>query len=208
MKNIYVIGAQSTGKTTLVDALEECLSLDNSSRNGQSKQPYIIREVARKVLKEKGYSRVDIETSPTRALQLQQHILEAQHNAELEATAQDTSPWYISDRSGLDPIVYASIFGGAEAAETMLASEIWLEMEARMKAGVVVLCEAGCEWLIDDGTRWMPSDAEQWMRVDAAFRDMLEARGIRYDIVKKDMKGIGERVEFVRGLTPGDASRK
>jgi hypothetical protein len=164
MKNIYVIGAQSTGKTTLVDALEDCLSLDNSSRNGQSKQPYIIREVARKVLEEKGYSRVDIETSTTRALQLQQHILEAQHNAELEATAQGTSPWYISDRSGLDPIVYASIFGGAEAAETMLASEIWLEMEARMKAGVVVLCEAGLRMA---HRRWDTVDAEQRGAVDA-----------------------------------------
>jgi hypothetical protein len=162
--------------------------------------------VARKVLKEKGYSRVDIETSRTRALQLQQHILEAQHNAEREATAQGNSSWYISDRSGLDLIVYASIFGGAEAAEAMLASEIWLDMEARMKAGVVLLCEAGCTWLIDDGIRWMPSDAEQWMRVDVAFRDMLRARGIRYDIVKKDMKDIAERVEFVRGLM--DASRK
>ncbi|KAL1592613.1 hypothetical protein SLS60_011029 [Paraconiothyrium brasiliense] len=198
---LYVIGAQCTGKTTLVDALEKKFgqSETSCSTQGVLLKPVIIREVARTVLREKRFNRLDITTSPSRALRLQKHILDAQFAAEraitnLEAPAR----WYISDRSGLDPIVYAQLFVGEEAASDMLTSEEWRELEQRMKAGIVILCEAGCSWLIDDGTRLMPDGTTEWMRIDDAFRKQLFARGIRYTVVPKDMVSLEERVQLVQ----------
>lgn len=199
-KNIYIIGAQSTGKTTLVNALEAFYTMDNSTNKSRKSfpQPFIIREVARTVLKDKGFTREDITTSPSRALQLQKHILNAQREAESAASNDASLPWYICDRSGLDPIVYTQLFVGTKATEDMLASEAWKELEANMRAGIVMLCEAGCGWLIDDGTRLMPDNLEVWMRVDATFRRLLEARAIDYTVISKDMVSLDERVHVVR----------
>ncbi|KAF2681976.1 hypothetical protein K458DRAFT_371268 [Lentithecium fluviatile CBS 122367] len=194
---VYIIGAQCTGKTTLVNALED--SFHRNDLKQSTTKPLIIREVARTVLKEKQFSRDDITTSPSRALQLQKHILEAQFDAENAANAPEgPSSWYICDRSGLDPVVYAQLFVGEEAAGELLATETWKGLERRMKASIVILCEAGCSWLIDDGTRLMPEGMEQWMRIDTAFRSLLAVREIAYAVVPKDMIAIGERVELVK----------
>ncbi|KAG9196495.1 hypothetical protein G6011_01616 [Alternaria panax] len=187
---LYIIGAQCTGKTTLVNALEDAFSQGELSAPAQGvlSKPVTIREVARTVLRDKHFSRDDITTSPSRALQLQMHILDAQYEAEQTATGPDTrATWYISDRSGLDPIIYAQLFVGEDAAGEMLASGKWEELERRMKAGVVMLCEAGCSWLADDGTRLMPTGPGEWMRIDDAFRRQLAVRGIRYTLVPNDM---------------------
>ena len=76
MLNIYIIGAQCTGKSTLVDALEDCYKRSTYLKKEQ--HPLVIREVARKVLKEKHFNRSDITTSGSRSLEFQQHILAAQ----------------------------------------------------------------------------------------------------------------------------------
>lgn len=197
MKNVYIVGAQSTGKTTLVNALEASFNASNSAHEVRSPSPLIVREVARTVLQEKGFSREDITTSPTRALQLQRHILDAQYEAEVEASTSDVSPWYLCDRSGLDPIVYAKYFVGADAAAELLTSTSWLELEARMKEGIVFVCEAGCHWLKDDGIRLMPTDAEEWTRIDDAFRKLLDARGIPYSVISKDVMELQKRMKLV-----------
>ena len=194
---LYIVGAQGTGKTTLVDALENEFLRREAEAKGT--KPHIIREVARTVLKEKQFSRDDITSSPSRAFQLQEYILDAQFDAEQSAMTSDSLPmWYISDRSGLDPIVYAQLFVGDEAAEKMLASEKWKVLEKRMKTAVVILCEAGCSWLADDGTRLMPDGIEQWMRIDVAFRALLSARGIGFTVITKDMISLEERVKLVQ----------
>jgi nicotinamide riboside kinase len=196
MKNIYIIGAQSTGKSTLVNALEDWF--EESGHQDSTQRPLIIREVAREVLKKYNFKREDIATLPIRALQLQQHILAAQYDAETTACPTGASTWYICDRSGLDPIVYTKYFVGEHAAAEMLASKFWRELENRMKEGVVILCEAGCEWLRDDGVRLMPKDEEEWMHIDAVFRDLLRIRGIRFSTMSKGTTNLEERVEHVK----------
>ena len=198
MKNIYIIGAQSTGKTTLVNALEHAFTQTDGpfAAENQGEKPKVIREVARNVLKTFNFTRDDITTSPTRALQLQKHILKAQFEAEKEA-AQPPNPWYIADRSGIDPIVYASMFVGEVAAQEMLASDEWCKLEECMKRGIVFLCEAGTRWLLDDGIRLMPENEEKWMEVDQTFRRLLEAREIDYQVVSNQVSDINERVKAV-----------
>lgn len=199
---LYIIGAQCTGKTTLVNALEDAFHQRDTALpvTEVASRPVIIREVARKVLHDKHFSREDITASPSRSLQLQKHILDAQFEAEQAAIGLDTpqTTWYISDRSGLDPIIYAQLFVGEGAAGEMLASAKWKELERRMKAGVVVLCEAGCSWLADDGTRLMPDGTEAWMRIDDAFRKQLAGRGIHYTLVPNHVVSLQARVQLVQ----------
>lgn len=199
LRNVYIVGAQCTGKTTLVNALQE-----HYGRSKGVETPHIIREVARNVLAKYQFTRDDITTSPSRALQLQEHILEAQCEAEQVALRASSSVWYISDRSGLDPIAYARVFVGEEASKQLLASTAWTDLEERMKDGVVILCEAGCSWLVDDGTRLMPDTLEDWMRVDRAFRDLLEEREIHYHTMSKDLTDLAERVAMVNRWTTNE----
>ena len=195
MLNIYIIGAQCTGKSTLVDALEDCYKRSTYLKKEQ--HPLVIREVARKVLKEKHFNRSDITTSGSRSLEFQQHILAAQYNVETTASSTKSVSWYICDRSGLDPIAYTKCFVGESAAAEMLSSDTWHELEIRMKKGIVILCEAGCRWLQDDGVRLMPKNIEDWMRLDVAFRDLLKARGIGFFILSKDLEELKDRIECV-----------
>ena len=204
MRNVYIIGAQLTGKTTLINALDAEFNIErNASICNSVQRPTIIREVARTVLRTKGYSREDIISSPARALQLQRDILEAQHEAETVASSESPESWYICDRSGLDPIVYASCYVGAEAVAEMLASDIWLASERRMKVAFVILCEAGCQWLVDDGIRLMPTDPNEWMRMDTTFRSLLDARCIAYTVLPHDLVDLSKRVEYVRSIIAG-----
>lgn len=103
--NIYVVGAQSTGKTTLVSALEAHYSSrahcgrDAEEKEGERRKedkarttashsyhyPLIIREVARKLLDERRWKGDTITTSAGQALALQKLIVHAQSLAEQEA---------------------------------------------------------------------------------------------------------------------------
>ncbi|KAF2261916.1 hypothetical protein CC78DRAFT_607082 [Lojkania enalia] len=66
---IYITGAQSTGKMTLANCLEGFYGSLNGTDSG-TLLPDIIRPVTSAVLKE-NFSRLDITSSPTRAIQLQ-----------------------------------------------------------------------------------------------------------------------------------------
>lgn len=193
--NIWIVGPQSTGKTTLVQALKERFR-SCGRLSGVLPDPCIIREVARSVLQKHDYTRDDITNSPSRALELQKLILKAQYHAE-NAALDITDGWFISDRSGLDPMVYAEIFVGDDAAKQMANSDEWNVLGDRMRKGLVVLCEAGCSWLVDDGTRLMPKDLEDWKRVDAAFRRLLKAMAIDVIVIPHTMSDLQDRVDVV-----------
>lgn len=183
--NIYVVGAQSTGKTTLVDALEaHFANPDNRIQNGvHIPIPGVIREVARGVLAQHGFTRDDIRISTERCLELQQHILAAQWQHERDTLGK--SGWLISDRSGLDPIIYAQQFGGTNGASQLLHGENWQELRERMRSSVVVVCSPHAKFLKDDGVRLMPQNLQEWEDVHIAFCDMLKESGIDY-IVRGD----------------------
>lgn len=189
-KNIYIIGAQCTGKTTLVNALKDHFT---RFREQDVTEPIVISELARNVLQKLNINREEIASSPEKSLKLQTAILKAQHKAETEANGQ----FIISDRSGIDPIVYTRLSVSENAAQDLLASTEWDELERNMKDGLVFVCEAGCTWLVDDGTRWMPTDLEHWNRFDQAFRKLLSERAIEYGIVQRDVTQIDERVKLV-----------
>ncbi|KAK0509824.1 hypothetical protein JMJ35_008218 [Cladonia borealis] len=71
--------------------------------------------VARSVFREHHFTADDIVTSKPRALQLQRLIFNAQSKAK-QSFGQE---WYITDRSGLDPLAYAHRYVGDEEAWLM-----------------------------------------------------------------------------------------
>ncbi|KAK5170251.1 uncharacterized protein LTR77_004837 [Saxophila tyrrhenica] len=189
-KNIFIIGAQCTGKTTLVEALADFYA----SRQVEP-PPKIVSEVARNVMRRVDIHRHDIANTPERCLVLQEAIIQAQYDAESDLEVRRS--WYISDRSGLDPVVYARLLVGEEGKQRLLELPTYSILEERMKQGLVFVCEAGCSWLVDDGTRLMPKDQEEWRRIDQAFRQLLQERGIEYVLVPSSVVGMRDRVDIV-----------
>lgn len=194
-RNIYVVGAQCTGKTTLVDALgEHFRNPTNRIWHGDTiPEPLLVKEVARTVLREHNFAAADITSSAERALQLQRLILQAQDQAEEAAR----SGWFVSDRSGLDPIIYAKVYASEDAALGMLETASWVRLREKMRNAAVFVCEAGPKWLTDDGVRLMPRDDEDWTSLHGVFCKVLRDSDIEFTIVSKEMTDLSERVALV-----------
>jgi predicted ATPase len=188
-RNIYIVGAQNTGKTTLVKALRDHFNQD------ETYPPRVITEVARTVLEKHSFTADDIKSSPARALALQQLILQAQVNAERLALKE--GKWFISDRSGIDPIVYAVKHVSKDAKSHLIKSAEWLELRDRMRESVIVVCEAGADWLTDDGVRLMPESREDWIDFHQLFCRCLDELGLNYEVLPCGTTSLRERVSFV-----------
>ena len=191
--NIYVVGAQSTGKSTLVNALASHFEQHDALAGNAYPRPEVINEVARGVLQRHSFTANDIVSSKSRSLELQRLILEAQREAEVAAGHE----WYISDRSGLDPLVYARQYVGVDETGTLMRTDAWQDLERRMKSGLVIVCEAGGEWLVDDGVRLMPQDRDAWIQMHSNFCEMLDKLGIAFHVLPVSIRELGARIEFV-----------
>ena len=193
-RNIYIVGAQCTGKTTLVNALEQHFTAQPSFQKSAYDRPLVIKEVARKVLQQHNFKAEDITNSETRALELQTLILNAQLNAEAQF---DDSEWFISDRSGMDPIIYAKQYVGEDAANDLMNTSTWKMLEKAMRGSLMVVCEAGVDWLTDDGVRLMPKDNQSWIELHNLFCRSLDLVGLEYVVLSRHVVHLNERVDFV-----------
>ncbi|RYP72552.1 hypothetical protein DL769_004426 [Monosporascus sp. CRB-8-3] len=171
LPNIYIVGSQCTGKTTLVNALIERLS-----HSPPAERPSVIEEGARIILQTRGFKADEVRSSKDRTMELQRLIMEAQFESEKRCLERGT--WYISDRSALDAVVYARKYAGREAATELSKSAKWAEMRDRMARSLVIICEAGANWLKDDGLRLMPTSREEWLEVHSEFCQALEDFGL------------------------------
>lgn len=191
--NVYIVGPQSTGKTSLVNKLRS--EVGNWLNHTSIDEPQIVSEVARTVLSKHNFTAVDVKSSPQRCFTLQKLILDAQALAEAEALVQ--SRWFISDRSGVDPLVYTKRYVSAEAALDLQRQDTWIEVRARMADSLIVVCESGTPWLTDDGIRLMPESREEWLQLFKDFCEVLDGIGLQYSVVPRDMLDISERATFV-----------
>lgn len=188
-RNIYIVGAQCTGKTTLVHALERFFALNTETIT----PPRIVTELARKVLREIDFKTADIRDSPTLSFELQKLILQRQYKAEIIPDGE----WLISDRSAVDPVMYAKHLCGEDAVQDMLNTSEWGVLSQSMRASTVVVCEAGTDWLKDDGVRLMPENRNDWMELHNKFCDFMVERGIPFVVLPNTTTDIESRVEFV-----------
>jgi predicted ATPase len=100
MLRVFICGAHSTGKTTLLNRL-----LSEPDQN----QLHAVNEVARNIIAENGWQKNDFDPkiNPHIFYDLQVKILQAQLRIDEEFCNQNRS--YISDR-GLDPIIYCQMY--------------------------------------------------------------------------------------------------
>lgn len=103
MLRVFICGAHSSGKTTLLKGL--------LAEPGHDFR--VVNEIARQILAENGWQAEDFnpKINPTTFYDFQQQILRAQSHRDVELCGQNTS--YISDR-GLDPIIYCKMYLGEE----------------------------------------------------------------------------------------------
>ncbi|PQE34072.1 P-loop containing nucleoside triphosphate hydrolase protein [Rutstroemia sp. NJR-2017a WRK4] len=167
LPNIYLIGPQCAGKTTLLEALRVYYAIDANREfeNHRAERPAIIEEVVRRVMRRKGFNVQDLK-NVDRGFELQRCVLLEQYNAEEMLQGE----WYISDRSGLDALVYAKAF----AAKKLENTEEWNRLRTRMQDALVVFCEAGiADWLSEDEVRMAYSNTAEWERLNEEFHAML-----------------------------------
>lgn len=200
--NVYIVGAQCTGKTTLVNRLAQHFH-DNPPPAGP---PAIIKEVARTVLVKHNFTANDITSSQERCLLLQRLILEAQAKAEREVLQGEAS-WFISDRSGVDPMAYAAQPVGEAADEELMGSPDWVELRERMQGSLIVVCEAGASWLTDDGVRLMPANMDEWKAFHELFCRMLSRMALDSVVLSSSVADLGDQVKFVLENMEGRAGK-
>ena len=176
-----------------ISALDEYFEQYRTYLSEPVTRPQYIKEVARSVLREHHFTAGDIATSKPRALQLQRLILNAQSKAE-QSFGQE---WYITDRSGLDPLAYAHRYVGDEEARQLRQEEAWQDVEKRIREGLVIVCGIGGEWLVDDGIRLMPESRDDWVKIQSVFCSLLDELGMQYTILPSSVRNLGSRVDFV-----------
>lgn len=185
---VYVIGPSSTGKTTLCNAVAKSVGLSTRC---------YITEVARQVMRSKGYTRADVGTiEMQRAIMLAQ--LEKEANAFARARWGNNEGLILSDRSGIDPIVYAIMTakgeGEARQKEDMLANIPAFQMALRRyKDAIFLLLNPVEEWLVDDGVR----NLDNHERCIKVFRQVLDKFGIKYQEMGAETKRIEDRVRLL-----------
>ncbi|KAI0077241.1 hypothetical protein K474DRAFT_1116053 [Panus rudis PR-1116 ss-1] len=184
---IFVLGPSSSGKTTLCDALARDLRLPPSR---------YITEVARTVMKETGFTRND-----TYKYEMQAAIMNAQVKAEMEALQlgdiQAGELRLLSDRSAVDPIIYASTASTSSANETrkrLLESEAFRTVIGTYKRSLFVVLQPVSEWIYDDGVR---SLEDPWNYVDT-LRRFLEEYDIPFWEISESVKSLVERVALTK----------
>ncbi|PYI35250.1 hypothetical protein BP00DRAFT_334626 [Aspergillus indologenus CBS 114.80] len=202
-RNIYLVGAHCTGKTTLVEGLRAHLSpnLVSELYGENAECPAIVDELVRNIMRTDGFTASDVR-HPTKGLELQTRTMLAQHQAEVNLG----NKWFISDRSGIDPIVYAEVFLGRPEAEKLAEMKEWHVLREKMKKAYVIVCEPeNASWLSTDRVRVACNDVEEWRSIARAFRTALQNHGIPYVTIPVGMEDLGKRVQFVEELLRSSA---
>ncbi|KAF5858539.1 hypothetical protein ETB97_004282 [Aspergillus alliaceus] len=197
-RNIYIVGAHCTGKTTLLEALKDHLSGSVVAEifGGDTDRPIFIDEVAREVMAKDRFRVGDIKKK-TEGFELQKCVLLSQYQA--EKALEDR--WFVSDRSGIDPIIYTEFFLGCPAAERLVELPEWSVLRDGMRKGLVIVCLTHNDsWVSSDRVRVKCKDQSEWKALGDAFLNGLQQHGIAFTAIPQGMDDIGERVHFVENI--------
>ncbi|KDQ12186.1 hypothetical protein BOTBODRAFT_34794 [Botryobasidium botryosum FD-172 SS1] len=189
--SIYLIGPSSSGKTTLCGALHHALQL-------QHKDVVVIQEVARTVMSTQGFTRDDVGR-----YEMQEAIMHAQLHAERAARSQNPNSILISDRSSIDPIVYARLFAVTSLStchedadrrlNALMRHEDFLGVLPTYRSSLVILFRPVKEWVVDDGVRSM----ENHWPVYAEFKKVLYELGMPHREIGDEVRDLDARVTLV-----------
>jgi nicotinamide riboside kinase len=184
---IYVIGPQSTGKTTLVNALVLRFK----------EEVHVIKEIARSVMTTNGYSREDVDCEDReRRFSFQNDIFLAQ----VEEEGKLAHRFYVSDRSAIDPLVYLTHYSGESEAHRITAGDVWQDCRARYgnpEKSVIILLLPVENFLADDDIRYMATSVQEWRALGETFRRFLESAGIPFIPIGEELVELEARVNIV-----------
>jgi GTPase SAR1 family protein len=206
--SIYVVGPSSTGKSTLCEGLFKHITVESQSQprgsDGQSVLLHTISEVARKVMRERQFTRDDVGT-----VEMQQSILEAQVQAERDGLAflassdSTREKVLLSDRCAIDALVYTRKFVSEDAYKTLCETPGFQEARRRYRGErakgkdsarvLVILTLPVAEWLTDDGVRNMDEPGV----VLEEFRWVLNDLEVPFVELGDSIMELGRRVEWV-----------
>lgn len=197
LTELYVVGPSSTGKTTLCNAVAESLKLCSWC---------YITEVARQVMKRRGFTRADVGK-----IEMQSAIMMAQLEREVEVyeRARSTGETLIlSDRSGVDPVIYAVLTAKderqARQRRNILVKHPTFESALkRYQKAKFLLLRPVPEWFVDDGVRSL----EQHARSLQVYRAVLADLGIPYHEIGEEMKDLSERTNWVKRWVTTSSAR-
>ncbi|EKM53817.1 uncharacterized protein PHACADRAFT_211456 [Phanerochaete carnosa HHB-10118-sp] len=180
---VFVVGASSVGKTTLCKAIVDNLAVEPDRW---------IKETAREVMRTQGFSR-----DTTHKVEMQHAIMAAQLNAEERVLTRPRGNGPIlllSDRSAVDPIVYAatSSVDGESKRLRLIQDPAFQATLAFYRESLFFLLQPVLEWLQDDGIR---SLEDPW-NYNAHLRTTLTELGIPFVEIGEELKDIAERVEI------------
>lgn len=189
-KCVYFIGPGSTGKTTLTKAVWKKCSPETS----------MLTEVARTVLRKLKYTANDISSDPIKCYNLQKAIFVEQCDKERELL--ETNRKFISDRSAIDPLVYAEFYINGNTFDPFLDLEDtkWHEIKLRYqdeRNTLIVLIEPNESFLKNDGTRKMPTDLEEWKSFYRCFLSFMNKNQIPFKIIPSNVTNICQRTDQV-----------
>ena len=151
-------------------------------------------EVARDVMKAKGYSRDTISS-----LQMQEDIMEAHFLREQESIAAHAIR--VCDRTAIDPLVYAILTSHEEEEARrkqnhLTRSANFQKVLQQYRRSIVILLKPVAEWVVDDGIR-STENQDNCLQI---YRRLLREMDISYYEFGRDVMFLPERVGIVMGL--------
>ncbi|KAI5303173.1 hypothetical protein KEM56_007834 [Ascosphaera pollenicola] len=200
--HIYIVGAHSTGKTTLFESLSIMMRNYIKAANLPISL-YTIEERARIVHQSGIFSRQDLEDKKMRSHDLQHLVQKLQFEAEdqalVAASKAADQPLLLCDRSGLDPIAYDLLYAPSwdETQRRLIATPTWKIMRERMRQSLVVVCPIQPKFIKDDGLRLIEQDLKAWDCLHAKFCELLEEHGIPFHVVPVNLLDAEERAQYV-----------
>ncbi|KAJ3554368.1 hypothetical protein NM688_g3144 [Phlebia brevispora] len=186
---VFVVGPSSSGKTTLCDALAKDLKLESD---------LYVKEVARHVMKTQGFTRND-----THTYEMQAAIMLAQIQAEQDALSckhARSDILFLSDRSAIDPIVYAATSGAPNADDIKQQLQHVLVRHNTLplyKDSLFVLLHPVAEWIVDDGVRSLQDP----LNYNAQLCNILAELGIQFIEITSTLKELKDRLTEVRAMS-------
>ncbi|XP_076077633.1 uncharacterized protein LOC143048073 [Mytilus galloprovincialis] len=143
MCRIYLSGAHSTGKTTILNDLKPFLNVQFEE------------EIARGVIRKFGWKRDDFlpETQPENFLKLNEEILRRQIQTDEENSLMFKD--FIADRC-IDPLIYVQKYIGDEASRKLRELPGVFEWTDRLKTALIFVVKPQKECIVDDEIRLSP----------------------------------------------------
>ncbi|XP_028403013.1 uncharacterized protein LOC114525785 [Dendronephthya gigantea] len=175
MLRVFICGAHSSGKTTLLQSLLVEPGHDF----------HVVNEIARKILAKNRWQAEDFnpKINPATFYEFQLQILRAQWHSDVELCRQNTT--YISDR-GLDPIIYCKMYLGEEWFRKIMNTKEAEECIKRHKASntLTVIIRPHRECIQEDGTRMVPK-MEELVKFTEIFLEFFKEYDIQYEIIEE-----------------------